>query len=200
MWRFARPSSAELEAFLAEQRGERFTYPEVGATRGARTTQVGPLPADELPAGYAHDHNRQHLGSGVATFAAARDALRAWEMFPAPFAQVLRTPPIVEGEVVGVLVHALGLWWLNSARIVYVIDVPRRFGFAYGTLPGHAECGEERFLVEHLPDDSVWYDLTAFSRPRYWGARATRPIVRALQRRFASASKVAMVRAIAQAR
>jgi len=34
-----------------------------------------------------------------------------------------------------------GVWFLNAARIVYVIDEPRRFSFAYGTLPGHAERG-----------------------------------------------------------
>ena len=40
---------------------------------------------------------------------------------------------------------------MNAGRVVYLVDedgpVPR-FGFAYGTLPGHAESGEERFLVE----------------------------------------------------
>ena len=46
------------------------------------------------------------------------------------------------------LARALGLWVLNACRIVYVIeeDGPlRRFAFAYGTLPEHAESGEERF-------------------------------------------------------
>ena len=45
----------------------------------------------------------------------------------------------------------LGLWWLNACRIVYVVDEAgpvTKFGFAYGTLPGHAGTGEERFLVE----------------------------------------------------
>ena len=38
----------------------------------------------------------------------------------------------------------LGLWWLNACRIVYVVDEAgpvTRFGFAYGTLPGHAGSG-----------------------------------------------------------
>ena len=50
-------------------------------------------------------------------------------------------------------------------RVVYVIDEPRRRGFAYGTLPGHPERGEEAFVVEYRDDDSVWLVIRAFSRP-----------------------------------
>jgi uncharacterized protein (UPF0548 family) len=32
-------------------------------------------------------------------------------------------------------------------RVVAVADEPDRCGFAYGTLPGHAVCGEEAFVV-----------------------------------------------------
>jgi uncharacterized protein (UPF0548 family) len=104
--------------------------------------------------------------------------------------------PIAPGEVAGVVAHALGLWWLNAARIVYVIDEPRRFGFAYGTLPGHVERGEERFSVDWRDDDTVWYDLEAFSRPGYWGARLAKPLARRLQRRFVRLSKAAMREAV----
>ena len=51
------------------------------------------------------------------------------------------------------------------ARVVYVIDEPGRKGFAYGTLPGHPERGEEAFIVEQTEDGSVWLELSAFSRP-----------------------------------
>lgn len=102
--------------------------------------------------------------------------------------------PIQAGTTVGILVSHFGFWSLNAARIVYVIDEPMRFGFAYGTLQDHAESGEERFLVEMLPDGSVWYDLYAFSRPRAFMARIGYPISRALQRRFARDSMKAMIR------
>ena len=47
-----------------------------------------------------------------------------------------------------------------------------RFGFAYGTLPGHIEAGEERFLIEwDRGDDRVWYDIVAYFRPRHVLAR-----------------------------
>jgi len=195
MWRLREPTPADVDAFLVEQARLGFSYEGVGRTR----TNAGQT--CEPPAGYVLDRNRQRLGDGDATFAAAASALRRWQMVPAPLARVVPArPPVEAGQTLGVLVRAVGAWWLNSARIVYVIDEvaasPRRFGFAYGTLPGHAERGEERFLVEQLADGSVWYDLTAFSRPRYWGARLARPVTRMLQRRFATRSRAAMVAAV----
>lgn len=189
MWSLARPSLARVRRHLDDQRGRPFTYDAVGATRDGHA-----------PAGFDRDHNRQRLGAGAPAFAAARDAIRGWAMFPAPLARIEPAGvPIAVGELAAVVVRAFGAWWLNAARIVYVIDEPRRFGFAYGTLPGHAERGEERFLVEWLDDDSVWYDLAAFSQPRYWMARLARPVTRRLQRRFARLSKAAMQRAVARA-
>jgi uncharacterized protein (UPF0548 family) len=49
-------------------------------------------------------------------------------------------------------------------RIVYCSDEPNRFGFAYGTLLGHPERGEEAFHVVRGPDDSVTAHIVAFSR------------------------------------
>jgi len=162
MWSLARPSPDQVRRHLDAQRALPFTYADVGGTRDDRA------PA---PPGFVLDHNREQLGRGAPTFAAARAALRAWRMFPPAWTAIEPRAPIEPDQVIGVLVHALGVWWLNAARIAYVIDEPRRFGFAYGTLPGHAECGEERFVVEQLDDDTVHYDLRAFSRPRLWAAR-----------------------------
>ena len=184
MWNLQRPSADAIARFLDEQRALPFSYAEVGHSR------------DRNPAGYAIDHNRERLGSGEQTFVAARTAVRAWRMFPPWTAIEPITTPIEQDRALAVLVHALGVWFLNAARIVYVIDEPRRFGFAYGTLPAHAERGEERFFVEHLDDDSVWYDVRAFSQPRYWGARAAYPVTRVLQKRFGRDSKAAMLRAL----
>ena len=66
-----------------------------------------------------------------------------------------------------------------------MINEARRFGFAYGTLPDHVECGEERFTVECGQDDSVWYDILAFSRPRHPLAKLGQPLVRRWQKQFA---------------
>lgn len=66
-------------------------------------------------------------------------------------------------------------------RVIYVVDEPRRRGFAYGTLPGHPEDGEEAWVVEHRDDDSVWITVRAFSRPatRWWWA--INPVLRVFQ-------------------
>jgi uncharacterized protein (UPF0548 family) len=56
-------------------------------------------------------------------------------------------------------------------RVIYVVDDPACKGFAYGTLPGHPERGEEAFLIEQEEDGSVWLTIKAFSRPssfRWW--------------------------------
>jgi uncharacterized protein (UPF0548 family) len=186
MLTFRRPSADRIRTFLEEQRPLPYTYEDVGASL------LG------SPDGFDRDHNRQHLGHGKAAFDAGCAAIRAWTPFPRPLAST-EPPglPIEKDTMVGVLIRAFGLWWLNSARIVYIIDEPRRFGFAYGTLPGHAECGEERFLVEWLEDDSVWYDLAAFSKPRWWPAKIGKPLVRRLQFKFHRGSKAAMRAAVA---
>ena len=184
--RLSRPDSATVEQYLASQRAQPYSYPDSGASRD-----------DRVPAGFKLDHHRRELGRGELVFAAARRAIREWRMFPR-WTAIEPHAPIAKDEVVGVIVRVLGLWWLNAARIVYVIDEARRFGFAYGTLPGHAERGEERFSIEWLADDSVVYDIRAFSRPRHWAARIGYPLTRMLQHRFARDSMAAMAAAVAE--
>jgi len=61
-------------------------------------------------------------------------------------------------------------------------------------LPGHVARGEERFQVEIAEDDSVWYDILAFSQPRHLLTKIGYPFVRRLQNRFGRDSAAAMVR------
>jgi uncharacterized protein (UPF0548 family) len=100
---------------------------------------------------------------------------------------------------VAIVARRAGMWWLNACRIVYVVDEPGpvgRYGFAYGTLPDHAESGEERFLVEwDRAAGEVWYDILAFSRPRWLLTRLGYPYMRRVRRRFGRES-AAMVRAL----
>jgi uncharacterized protein (UPF0548 family) len=101
---------------------------------------------------------------------------------------------------VRVLGRHFGVWSLNACRIAYVIEEVsslRRYGFAFGTLPGHVERGEERFTVEwDHADDSVSYEVFAFARPAHPLARAGQPFVRLVQRRFAADSLRSMVEAV----
>jgi len=65
-------------------------------------------------------------------------------------------------------------------RIVRIIDEFDKFGFAYGTLPGHPERGEEAFVIERRAD-GTFFTITAFSRPADPLARLAGPISRAVQ-------------------
>ncbi len=67
---------------------------------------------------------------------------------------------------------------------MYVISEPARRGFAYGTLPGHLERGEEAFIIGHHPDGTVTFTITAFTRPATPLATAAGPMGRAIQRRL----------------
>lgn len=186
MFLIKKPSEQSIHQFIAGQRNSSFSYDEIGASR------------EPVPSGYTVDHNRIRLGEGASCFAHAREAINRWEMFNIGWVQLCwPDAPIEEGTVVAVLAHHFGFWFLNACRIVYVLDEDgpvRRYGFAYGTLSDHAESGEERFSIEwRKEDDSVWYDLLAFSRPNELLARAGYPVARMLQKRFAKMSKEAMV-------
>ena len=183
LWR--KPDRAALERLLAKHETDSFSYASVGATNR------------EAPAGYNIDSSHIVLGHGLVSFRAAKAAIQEWKMFDLDWIELFPKHPSVQvGSEVAVVVRHLGFWSVNISRIVYVIDEASRYGFAYGTLPCHSEEGEERFLVEHDPTtDEVWYDLSAFSKPRHPLARIGYPISRYLQKRFARESLAAMKRA-----
>jgi uncharacterized protein (UPF0548 family) len=177
MFLMRQPSEEDAVRFVASQRDLPFTYAEVGATNATP------------PAGYNIDHNRIQIGAGEAAYRRAVDALKNWRHFDLGWVTIMPRGVAVEvGATVAVKARAFGTWSLSAARIVYTIEEERRFGFAYGTLPDHVEKGEERFLVEWLPDNTVWYDIIAFSRPRHPLVRLSSPLARRLQHQFARAS------------
>lgn len=183
MLTFFKPTAAQVQRFIQQEFDLPHSYPEVGHTR-----------LDAAVQGYNNDFNFIELGSGEAVWEAAKTAMRQWRMFPGGWAYVAPADtPIEQGRVVAMAARVLGMWWLNSCRIVYVLDEEHRFGFAYGTLPGHAERGEELFMVEKTADGSVRYVLKAFSWPRHWAARLAYPVARAYQRKFVRDSKAAMM-------
>jgi uncharacterized protein (UPF0548 family) len=180
-----KPSEDVVGQFISSQQDLPFSYAEVGAT------QTKP------PAGFTVDHNRIKLGKGEETYRRATAALQTWQQFDLGWMTVMpRGKRLDVGTTVAVQANIYGLWSLNAARIVYVIDERQtqssKFGFAYGTLADHVERGEERFMVEWQADDAVWYDIYAFSRPRHMLARIGFPITRLLQKRFVRDSLAAM--------
>lgn len=178
MFLFREPSSETIRRFISSQRELPFSYCEVGASAG------------ELPPGYIVDRNRIKLGNGQDVYEVAIAALRNWRQFDLGWVQMVPAgTPVEVGAVVAILTRHFGFWSLNACRVVYLIDdagPTKKFGFAYGTLAGHVERGEERFTIEwHDADDSVWYDILAFSRPNKLLVKLALPLARRLQRRFA---------------
>jgi uncharacterized protein (UPF0548 family) len=176
-----RPSPDYLVSLQQEQANLSVTYSEIGGTL-----------APELPGGWHHLKAVREVAvpSGVDGFARGKEAIRTWaaqkelhlELQPA-------CPRMVEGSV---LVFALpmkpsGFWATGACRIVKVVDEPNRFGFVYGTLPHHPECGEEAFLVHRdlTTTNRVSFSITAFSRGVKLPMKVSGPIGRLIQRRAA---------------
>ncbi|MEP6570551.1 MAG: DUF1990 domain-containing protein [Acidobacteriota bacterium] len=180
-----KPSDGTIRQFISSQRDLPFTYREVGATQ-----------SETPPAGFTVDHNRIRLGDGEAAYQRAISALRSWKQFDLGWVKIVPPNiPVEIGSMVAVRAQTFGFWSLSACRVVYVIDDEepvKRFGFAYGTLPNHVECGEERFTIEQLEDDSVWYDIYAFSHPQHPLVRLGLPLARRLQKRFARESLAVM--------
>ena len=146
------------------------TYEEVGATAGT------------LPPGYRHVRAARELGVGVDVFDEATRRLLTWEVHRRAGLTVRATAPQV--QVGAVVVLGLGVGRLRvvaPCRVVRVVDEPRRRGFAYGTLPGHPERGEELFEVALQEDGRVRATITAFSRPATWWSRLGGPVGRRVQ-------------------
>jgi uncharacterized protein (UPF0548 family) len=116
-------------------------------------------------------------------FTAAADALAAWQVHTRAGLSVSASSATAEPG--SVLLLGLGVAAIRigaPCRVVYVIDEPGRRGFAYGTLAGHPESGEEAFVVSRREDGTVAFTITAFSRPASPLARAAGPLGRVIQR------------------
>jgi uncharacterized protein (UPF0548 family) len=186
MFQLRKPPPAVLQRFLDEQRSLRFTYDAVGATA-----------TGDLPMGFHHDRFETDVGADEGDrFARAGEAVRHWvpqrgagiEIFPdTAVVADLSMLVVITLPVVGVAVA--------PARVAYVVDEPARAGFAYGTLPGHPERGEEAFFVLRR-DGRVVFQVVAFSKPRDPIARLGGPVARAFQLRTIKAYLRAMETAL----
>ena len=194
MFSIRRPAEEKIAALRSSAAPQQLTYPFEGFTRSDDPEQA-------VPPGYQLDRHQVVLGHGEETFQRAAEAIRQWRMFPTEVAELYdRQTPIDVAEVVAVLFHGYGLWTLNPARIIYTIDereLDWRFGFAYGTLPGHLARGEELFLVERSGEtDEVTFSIVAVSRPSHLFSWIGYPLVRREQRRFRRLSGEAMQAAV----
>lgn len=189
MFTFFEPSDNQIEDFLAEQRELPFSYNEVGASQ------------TEIPTGYPVNHHRIQIGKGAEAFAMAKEAIRRWTMYKTGWTRIYPPDaPIAVGQIVCVIVNHGFCWSLNPCRIIYVLEETgaiERFGFAFGTLPGHSETGEERFTAEwRHDDDSIWFELLSFARGHHILARIGFLFVPLFQNKFAKDAKRAMLKAV----
>jgi uncharacterized protein (UPF0548 family) len=167
--------SRDQQGFLADvlerARHEQVTYEEVGRSR-----------SNGLPSGYRHDHLAVPVGHGEPDWGRAQEAIRRWRAHHG--AGLTITPETVPIEVGGTVVVSRNLGpvlLVAPCRIVYTTATATRFGFAYGTLPGHPEQGEEAFHVT-FEDGRVVAEILAFSRPADLPTRLAGPLARQIQK------------------
>jgi uncharacterized protein (UPF0548 family) len=189
MFFLTEPSEKVVSEFIATQQTRPFSYEAVGATNASP------------PIGYVVDHNRIQLGNGETVYQRAVQALKNWRQFDLGWVTIVPVGvPLNVDAIVAIEARAFGTWSLSAARVVYLINesgATEKFGFAYGTLPDHVETGEERFIVEwNRSDDSVWYDILAFSRPKHPLVKLAAPLGRKLQKQFAQESMRKMVQLV----
>lgn len=145
------------------------TYAEIGATAGP------------LPAGYHHVRAERVIGHGRAVFARAADALLSGGVQRRAGATVrLSESPLRDGTRFDMRLGPFGI----PCLVVWAERDDDHAGFAYGSLPGHPECGEERFALTLAPSGEVTFTITAFSRPGRWFTRLAGPLNRLVQKRM----------------
>lgn len=170
--RFGRLSDGERDRLLAEARASDLTYDHVGSTLDTAPNPAAPI--------------REHhvdVGRGDGAFELAREGLRSWVTHTGINAAIEPPGQLVElGATVLVVLRVGPAYVIAPDRVVRVIDEPARFAYAYGTLPGHPERGEEGFIVEQLDDGTVRVTIRVQARPATLAARAAAPLVTLLQR------------------
>lgn len=186
MFLATRPSALQIARFLEESATLPLSYAPAGLLDTLAPARI--------------DRADVPLGSGEAVYDRAVTALGAWRQFEVGWMDLWpREAPTAPGTVVVVVIRHLGFWSMNGCRVVYRRDDPRirRRGYAYGTLPNHAEAGEESFDITFDRDSgAVTYHIRATSWPHAALARLGQPFVRHLQARFRRDSGRAMRRAV----
>lgn len=164
-------STATRDRLLAQAHEAPFSYDHVGST----------LDPERHDGPGIHRHDVE-VGAGPVAFVAAREALRTWVPQRGIGAEIHPPDQTVAPGVTVLVLPRLGPFGIVAPdRVVDVIDEPRRYAFAYGTLAGHPERGEESFTIEHHADDRVTFTIRVQAGPGSLASKATAPMVRWLQ-------------------
>ena len=161
-----------MQRLVQELANAQPTYDDIGATLAAKK-----------PEGFHHDSYAAVVGQGAESFHTAVAGLKTWKAHRLPGMRVFPADhEILTGSTVVVTLGTPVASIAAPCRIVGVVDSQTRWGFAYGTLPGHPEQGEESFAVSLSPDGTVSFEIEAFSRPGDPLVRLSGPIGRGIQR------------------
>jgi len=186
----SRPTDAYLTRLLDETSRSDLTYPEVGSTRDG-----------QLPRRYRHDRCSVTIGTGDSAFQRGKEALVSWQAHRHVGAILMPpTPALREGTVLITTVRLGLVFVIAPCRIVYVTDEKDSFGFAYGTLPGHPERGEEAFHIRRRADGEIRFDIAAFSRPADLLVRLGSPVAVLVQHRVTEGYLDGVRRYVAESR
>ena len=182
--------TTDLPAEVKRALNGRLSYPEVGATLDAA-----------MPEGYRHSERRVRVGKGREAFDLAADAVLSWQVHRGAGLSVLASGERAEpGEVAIVRLTAGPLRLDGPNRVVAVLDEPDRRGFAYGTLDGHPERGEQAFIVTIDEQDVVTFTVRSFTARASLLALVAGPVNSRIQDRIAERYLMALLEAAHQAR
>jgi len=174
----------QIEALLEEARRASPTYEEIGASL-----------EDVLPKGFHHVRMELRIGDDDA-FERAVTGLRTWVAHQGAGLRIYPNDPVVPDATVIALTSMGPMHIAAPCRIVAVFKESDRFGFSYGTLPGHPESGEESFILERRGGASH-FTVRAFSKPVDPLARLAGPIGRVTQRSVTRHYLIALRRFVA---
>ncbi len=164
-----------------------YNYEPVGATR-----------TKETPPGFRRLEVRGQIGTGAHVFAQAAEAMLHWRMQQAAGIRIDASVDRIAVGAESITVLGFGRATLFApCRVVWVDQGAAHVAFAYGTLTGHPEAGEESFVLKLEPDGAVWLTVAAYSRPATWYTRLAGPLARLMQRVIAG-RYVARLRALAE--
>jgi len=137
-----------------------------------------------LPPAYRIDRYERRLSANGDVFERAVGALRGWKAHLGAGVEIVPYDACVTvGETVLFVIKTAGFWATAPCRVVYVVEEPNQFRFAYGTLPGHPEQGEAAIIVERTEIGGVVFRILSFSRTVDPLARLGSPLTRLIQRR-----------------
>jgi uncharacterized protein (UPF0548 family) len=169
LWHARRRSSLELRELLVGCRADPLTYSPTGGSLD------GPTPDGLVRRSW------ERALAGDAVYERAVAAIEGWSIHRGAGLSVEVDGPLRPGTNV-VLDAPLPVGFVTAmCRVVDVVDEPDRFGFAYGTLPGHPERGEESFVVHRAVDGAVTFRVVAVSQPAHPLAKTLPPLADRLQ-------------------